>query len=196
MTKLKSAAICALGVIVPSLLAHTAIAMTWTGQDMNPDSADGPEQLYTATSDNSALAFVCSDGKLTSAIAVDSNDGANILKNMLQSKRNKTVRVTLSVNGQEVNTSNWIYSSSRKIFIPRKRIVTVKIYNAAVKGDTVSFKRQRKDAVDLTLPETNANFVNFGGACGIGANKAMKTKMKAEQKVVKPEPKKVKPPSF
>lgn len=158
----------ALGIFVPTILVQNATAKTWETKALNGTS----EQIHAATSETSSVALFCTNGELKSAISIGSKNSENVIQNVMGTKRRKTVNVDMFVNGEKVNTSRWIYSPKPKVFVPKSSLIAVKLYNAAVKGDPVSFKQRGRDRIDLEIPAPNSNFAKFGSNCGIGSKKS------------------------
>jgi len=168
--RLKATAIACVAVISVGAVAHADAESTWAVEDVG--NTRGNEFLYSTASDTETLAFFCTGGKLQSVIALDPQNMANVLEGLRNNSRSVGKFITLEIDDENISKQKWGLNKKMGVVITPKQSLTIKLYNAAVQGKTIKIKRRGEDTKTIYTPTTNAAFADFGGACGIGRNKA------------------------
>ncbi|RKQ69284.1 hypothetical protein DES40_2083 [Litorimonas taeanensis] len=156
--------------------SHTSFRMQFTGNAVKLDNLgqvfEG-EALFTNYPEKKGnVAFSCLTSTLTANIGLVPVDFEAYFREFPRSRRGKVKLPYLYINGEKVKSGQWIYAPNLKIYMPRKKHVVGKLYNAAIRGDSVTLSTNDKDHIPLILPKPNANFANFGAGCGIGKHAA------------------------
>jgi len=130
------------------------------------------ETIYTNKSDaRGNVAITCINEVYTVSVSYKPIDMEDFVVNNRTTKRWRTRKVEMKVNGEVQKMNDWTYLPKIGVFLPRKKSDRAKIYNAAIKGDAISLNMDFKEAFPLILPKPNKAFKEFGGACGMGLNK-------------------------
>ena len=130
------------------------------------------ETLYTDQYDDVGnVAFTCINELLTVSVAYKPIDMKDFIKNHRTSRRWKTRRAEIEIDGKLQKMNDWTYLPKYGIVISRKRSDGAKIYNAAIRGQTVTMDFDFKKPIELILPKPNIDFAEFGGPCGMGKYK-------------------------
>ena len=153
---------------------HTNIDISFVGSGIRRDvrgiSYDA-EAIYTTETEKAGnVAFICVNGTFVSNVALTPQDFKLVISEWLSSTRVKIRQPTVLINGESIRPTRWTYSPTLQFLLPRKTLTTKKLYNAAIRGDTVQIKMDGKDPLTLVLPKPNVAFADFGAACGLGRN--------------------------
>jgi hypothetical protein len=130
------------------------------------------EAIYSnAVAEKGNVAFTCVNGIFSVAIALEPTDFEAFIRDNEKSKRRRTRKVPMFINGKRQKLKNWTYVPKTKILLPMKTSTRNKIYNAAIRQDEVLVNLEFKDQVKLILPKVDNTFAEFGAECGLGKNK-------------------------
>ena len=158
MTKTKISALALLCVAaVPA-----AFAASW--QPYGEQSAEAPRSIYAQEDDGVATLLSCNaDGQLSAMV---SYKGGELTRKM---KANAPFRRTVDVNivrdGTDEGKSPWTIIPAVDLIHTKSHGDAGKIYNAAILGQDLTVKIQRKGEVALTLPAVDDVFRAFATTC-------------------------------
>ncbi len=170
MKKLTQIAIVGGAILTAAILSTATFAGDWGYEYLDKKAGKLNETIHTSTSDNTAVAFICSGTQLRASIATENNSAGMVLEKWSKDRTRMSKKVTLSVNGEAVDTSTWRISRKYNIYTTLKRPITVQLYKAAMNGEAVSFQREGKEAISITFPAPDDVFNEFGRDCGVGDN--------------------------
>lgn len=144
---------------------------------MNVDSADAGlapdftalvEKVSLKTGTNTKLTLSCQvvreDGKLRDTRL---NVGFDLDTEKQDFKRRMSIRRT-SANvtiGDNKDSYRFQWNINTDSMVPFDRVLARRIFNAAVRGDTLKLEVSRKTRIDVTLPEMNDAFRTFAKGC-------------------------------
>lgn len=151
--------------------SNAALAGEWTSQAFSPSQPQN-EQLFAATSDNTAITFTCVNTKLRVAISAENNEADKITSSFNEARGKRMRKVDLMIDGELVPTKKWLNASRNQIFVTPDRASSAKIYNAALKQQPISIQSKYLEKTDLSFPALNEDFTKFGAGCGLGTLKA------------------------
>lgn len=129
------------------------------------------ESIFSGdTNMSGSVIFTCVGGALTAGFAPDPIDFVSIIRQAKVAKgRFKRKRLDFKINGEEEEDRvDWVYIPKLNLYRARKKLTAAKLYNAAVRGDSVDVKARGKEYVSLQLPPVDTAFRNFGSDCGLG----------------------------
>ncbi|WP_416876756.1 hypothetical protein [Litorimonas sp.] len=147
--------------------------MTFSGFPVKPDmqnKAFPGETIYVVSDKVGDTALTCVMNKFRATVEVKPTDFEGIVTGSKTSRRAHAREVDFYVNEEKVADGKWTYVPKLKIILSSKKSDSLRLYNAAIRGDKVDLKVSGISKVELSLPEPNEHFINFGGACGIGPN--------------------------
>ncbi|CAM3711865.1 hypothetical protein [Litorimonas haliclonae] len=145
--------------------------MTFSGFPVRTDmqnKAYPGESIYVASEKVGDTALTCIMNKFRATVEVKPTDFEGIITGSKTSRRANAREVDFYVNDKKVADGKWTYVPKLKVILSSKKSDSLRLYNAAVRGDNVALKVSGISKVELSLPEPNEEFVNFGGDCGIG----------------------------
>ncbi len=129
------------------------------------------ETIYSTQKDLPGnVSFICLRKTFMANVALEPADFRVIVDNWQTSSRARVRQPTLLINGESAKPAAWTYSPTLQFLYPRKTVTVKKLYNAAIRGDTVQIKLDGSDPITLVLPKPNAAFADFGADCGLGRN--------------------------
>ena len=115
------------------------------------------------------VVFTCLAGSLTVSFASEPVDFQAILTQKKVAKgRVKPKRLDFKIAGEDQQFVDWVYIPKLGIYRARKKLTAAKLYNAAVRGDSVEVKTRGKTYQSLNFPPVDTAFKNFGTDCGLG----------------------------
>lgn len=112
------------------------------------------------------VSFSCSKFGLATTISLAPVDFSDMSE--MRVVRRETRRVKLFINNVKSKTTRWHYPDGIKSVSATDNKTKADLYNAAIRGDVVTLKFKKDDAVTLFLPKPNEAFAKFGAACGLG----------------------------
>ncbi len=144
----------------------------FTGNGIKKDHRYKPypaEILYTTAFDAPGnVAIHCVNGVMTASVGMEPVDFSEILSDWLSSQRSKSRMPTMKINGERIDAGTWRYVQRFKLLHPGRPHISKKLYNAAIRGETVTLSLDFGNEVTLVLPKPNRDFAHFGAGCGIG----------------------------
>jgi len=127
--------------------------------------------IHSSATDKNGAAFVCNGKKLSLIVAMKPQN-ISTLFNGQKKGRAMNRSLSLFINNELVDKSTWILRPGKDLASAKNQKVIRKIYNAAIRGDTVSVQRKSSaPKIEISLPKVNDAFADFGGPCGIGRKK-------------------------
>ena len=147
--------------------------MTFSGFPVRTDMQNKPypgETIYVSSDKVGDTALTCIMNKFRATVEVKPTDFKGIVEGSVTSRRADAREVDFYVNDEKVADGKWTYVPKLKVILSSQKSNSLRLYNAAIRGDKVELKVSGISKVELSLPEPNENFVNFGGDCGIGPN--------------------------
>lgn len=67
--------------------------------------------------------------------------------------------------GTEKHQIRFMYNHKTASVVPIKRVIAIKVFNAAIRGEALKLKALGKTQFDIVLPKPNQDFVEFVKAC-------------------------------
>lgn len=149
-----------------ALLCVTAVpaafAASW--QPYGEQSAEAPRSIYAQEDDGVATLLSCNaDGQLSAMISYKGGDFARKMKANAPFRR--TVDVNIVRDGADDGMSPWTIIPAVDMIHTKSHGDAGKIYNAAILGQDLTVKIQRKGEVALTLPAVDDVFRAFATTC-------------------------------
>jgi len=130
------------------------------------------ETIFTDQSDMPGnVAMTCINEVFTVAVAYKPLDLKDFIVNHRTSRRWRTRKVEMTIEGELQKMNEWTYLPKFGVAIPRKKSDRAKVYNAAIRGQSILLNMDFRESIKLILPKPNTEFAEFGGACGMGNNK-------------------------
>lgn len=172
----------AAGAVAASSLAAAAIAddhsaaksKGWAVVDMKPTNGDAPatdaEAIVMASTETPALMFVCANETLSAIMGLQPMDLMAVsTKDTGGRWRPRSILMTRGED--EPLRSKWRWNGQRNIAQPATKKVSARLYNAAIRGETVTIKMGGLAPVTVTPAPVDDTFRAFGAKCGLGAQK-------------------------
>ncbi len=125
--------------------------------------------LITISEDGREVGFRCWDGKLLAAFALDEND---LLTAFTAAGPQKAVRLDVSINGGEPETQSWMMLRRHKVVASGDQKMTRRIYNAVVRGESVTIDARRRGGEYIMPPPDPEVFASFMETCGFSAKQS------------------------
>lgn len=145
--------------------------VTYTGSAVRMselDVANAAEALYSVAPGHAGtVAFTCLKGELSVAVSLKPVSMRDMLLNPPDSSRHKLIRPKFTAGGKRMSVEDWIYMPAMSVARARRNSSVRQLYNAAVRGLPVVMSH-RGDRVAVVLPPVDADFRDFGAACGLG----------------------------
>lgn len=127
------------------------------------------DAIYTNQPNASGnVSFSCFRGTLAANVGLIPTDFENLFADPPRSRRRKARSVDLVIDGEDTRSTTWSYVPAMKIYMPQKKSVVRKLYNAVIRRSVVTAGTDYNDPVTLLLPKPNAAFADFGAECGLG----------------------------
>ncbi|WP_300391966.1 hypothetical protein [Henriciella sp.] len=121
--------------------------------------------IASGTEQEHGVFFNCADGNLTAGLTTVPGD---ILEMMAQeTSRSKSHDIAMTIGDSEPFKAGWTYFPSLKVAIAHKELTAKKLYNAAIKGETVTWKMPARPEISVTMPEANEAFKAFANDCPV-----------------------------
>lgn len=140
--------------------------MAWQGQN-----EAAPRVIYTDTDDQPGSMLACSEkGEMFAMLTLEPASIPQIMKRNARYARNSNSTVT--VGEGEPTSAKFRYAPARKTIESAEHTVAAKIFNSAVKGETLTIKTEREGTLETNLPAPDATFKAFAKTCS-GLRKAV-----------------------
>ncbi len=149
--------------LAPASIALASDADIWTSANTYEDG--GVQSITSGSAAARGAYFACIDDQLRVAVGVEPGNVGTMLERT--SSRTRTYEIKTTIGDGETFESKWAYKPSLKVAIAQDSVTPRKLYNAAVRGDTISMKLPGKSQFDITLPAVNADFTSFANNCGV-----------------------------
>lgn len=156
---------------IPALIAAFAAQASASAASDNPwrvgmETESGEVvSIVSGTSDTNGIYFNCNGGSLQVGLGVVPGDIEEMLATRSTRRRSHSVNTTIG--SAEPVFSDWTYYPSLKVAVGKDTIIAKKFYNAAVKGEQVTWKMPWKDEVVLSFPPINEAFTSFANDCPV-----------------------------
>ncbi|MEM9170149.1 MAG: hypothetical protein AAGC56_10895 [Pseudomonadota bacterium] len=169
--------------IIAALLAAAAVATFEASDDAAAQSADrawaiedlqktdrGSKRalgtaMYTADAGAPGILFLCTDGKIMTAISVEP---ADLTKAMTDAGKLRETDVELTLGDGEPERHRWLMAPRHDTLIAPVGKISSRLYNAVVRGDQIALDPRTRDAVAITAPAPSAEtFSEFRERCGL-----------------------------
>ncbi len=146
---------------------------TWAMSAIETDQGDAWGYALITTSKNGKdVGFRCWNGNLLAAFGLESGDLMSAFKD---AGPQKPVRIRVSVNGGEPEMQNWALLKRHRVVAMADQKMTRALYNAAVRGETVTIdpRRHGDGEMEYELPAPNASaFAAFMESCGFSSRES------------------------
>lgn len=127
------------------------------------------ETIFTNLPDTQGnIAITCVNSLMTVMVAYEAIDMDDFVRNNRTSKHWRTRKIAMKIDGKQQRLHNWTYLPKLGVLLPQKKSDRSKIYNAAIRGQTITVGADFKKSITLNLPKPNTYFAQFGSACGLG----------------------------
>ena len=152
-----TAALASLAIAVPA----QAAAYSWEVRNQTEDGR--VTSIVAESEDKTGVMLSCTTDKLVAGVGV----GPGLIAERLdqRTKRIKRKRGTTTIGDREPLREPWAYLPSTQIAISRAGVTGKRLFNAAVRGDTVSVKVDGTDTATFTFPAQNDVFKAFAKSC-------------------------------
>ena len=168
----------------PNTWVHQMARVQYTGDaisDRRKSKIDHGDILFTTSNVSHGLLLSCLEGKFRASIALEPKDLRAIFQNTSFSGlryHGKFIPTNQSLTfidmrldkGQKIPLGRWFFDKTNNSVQSRKRKAAAKLYNAVVRGQTVTVLTEGHLPFTLELPKPNQAFANFGAKCGLGIN--------------------------
>jgi hypothetical protein len=140
----------------------------WTMSEVKTSGGDEWGAALIATADDGReVGFRCTDGQLLVAFALEP---ANMMEAFKEAGPQKAVRVSVAINSEDPQNEKWLLLRRHKVIATADRKKTRRIYNAIVRGETVSIDAKKRGGGDYATPAADATaFSSFMDTCGFSA---------------------------
>ena len=157
-------------VMITAALASLAIAIPAQAADyswqVRTQNADGEATSIIVESENeTGVLLSCNPDKLVVGVSTIPGPMADRLDTT--TKRVKRKDATTKIGDAEPREEAWNYLPRIQIALSSKGVTGKRFFNAAVRGDTISWKIDGKDTATFTLPAQNAAFKSFAKNCSV-----------------------------
>ena len=154
------------------IAAFTALAVAFPAQ-----AADYSWQVRSQTDDGKVLSIVaenesntgvmlnCTSDRLTAGVGIEPGLISDRLDKF--TSRTKRKKATMTIGEGNPKREVWTYLPAMKVAISRQGTTGRRLFNAAVRGDTVNWSLDGKGSATFTLPEQNEAFKKFAKSCSV-----------------------------
>ena len=155
---------------ITAALASLAVALPAQAADyswqVRNQSDDGKVISIIAESDtDTSVMLSCKTDKLVAGVSVIPGPMTDRLDTT--TKRTKRKRATTTIGDGEPLRERWVYLPHTQIAVSWKGVTGKRFFNAAVRGDTVNWQLDGKEASTFTFPEQNEAFKSFAKSCSV-----------------------------
>lgn len=145
--------------------ASAAGWMPWEGQNEAT-----PRVIYTDTADQAGAMLACNQkGDMFAMLTLEPASIPDVMKRNAQYARGSDSKVT--VGGGETTDATFRYTPARKTIESSDHATAAKVYNSAVKGESLKVETKREGTFETILPAPDAAFKAFAKTCN-GLRKA------------------------
>lgn len=120
--------------------------------------------VFTSSTEQLGIVFTCSERHgLGASVGLQPMDFSKIFETSSGRARRRTVEARFD--GGEADNSTWIQLPSLGTIEPRESRMRRKIYNAVLKGETLSLNLDARDPVTITFPPVDESFTRWALEC-------------------------------
>lgn len=160
MSRAITTAIAAAAIVFPAG-ATAANADAWRAAST---TAEGETIMIASGSDASHGSFFsCANDTLGVGVGTAPGDIVEMLSR--ETSRSNDREVSAKVGDGEEFIARWTYLPSLKVAVAADELTAKKLYNAAVKGESVTWKMPGREALEVQFPEMNDTFKAFANDC-------------------------------
>lgn len=157
------------GLAIAAFLASSIVSTAHAGSEGAWKIASSTEDqvvrsIAYGNGDSNGVLLSCVEGQLHAVVGMEAGDIIEMIGQ--QTSRQRTNDLVLTI-GDDEYRSAWTYLPSIKVALSREPVAAKKIYNAAVRGETVSFELAAKDPVTVEFPAMNDAFKRFANDCTV-----------------------------
>lgn len=151
----------------PYTIIYTGNALSAANQGMK---VTGEVMITDNTPRAGNVVFACINNTFAITTSTEPVDFKAFMKENRKGRKKQIIGPKVFIAGKQIKTRGWIHVKDTKVMLAGGESTRRKIYNAAIRGDSVRIEFKKFD-FNLNLPKPNADFAEFGGACGLGNNK-------------------------
>ena len=138
----------------------------WIYRTFEREGAGTVSVVYTADATMPGAMFTCSEAAgLGVALATRPLDFLEAIEGGTNRARSRTVRTTIG--DREPITDRWTMLPVYGTVEPRKASTRRALYNAVVRGQSVTLEIDARPDTTITFPEINSSFVEFASTCPV-----------------------------
>lgn len=137
------------------------------------------ETLFTSSTTDPGLYFSCLDKKFRVGLVFEAQSMSDAFREVEISgvsgngKFVPTLKSLAHVSAQfegqgDVRLGEWLYFEDNSAALSRDNKAAKKIYNAVVRGQSMTVTIRGRHKATLSVPKISSTFANFGAECGIG----------------------------
>ena len=142
------------------------------------------EIAYVKNTDSRArVALNCTVNQMQLAVTLGGEEGWRAYEEIMFLRNTRNRKVNVYVNGTLQDPSKWGYFKRTKSLYAMNTMQTKLLYNNIIRGDKVEIEH-KGERYDLTLPEPNQSFANWGAKCGVGLKKDRVPKIAAPRESI------------
>ena len=147
--------------VAGSLSTPVALAASWTPGENQ--AAEAPKIIFAETDTGAAMLACPSVGKLLVSLSDQSDNFARRMKKT--AKYHRGVDVALTVGDESNAAEPWRSLPAINSIFSDNHTQAAKVYNAVVRGESVSVTVDNEAYVELALPEIDEVFRAFSKTC-------------------------------
>ncbi len=126
------------------------------------------EIAYVKNTDaNARVALNCTINQMQLAVTLGSEEGWRAYEEIMFLRNTRNRKVDVYVNDELQERAKWGYFKRTNSLYAMNTMQTMLMYNNIIRGDKVEIEH-KGERYDLTLPEPNQSFANWGAQCGVG----------------------------
>lgn len=126
------------------------------------------EIAYVKNTDAQArVALNCTINQMQLAVTLGGEEGWRAYEEIMFLTNTRNRKVNVYVNDELQDRAKWGYFKRTNSLYAMNTMQTMLLYNNIIRGDKVEIEH-KGERYDLTLPEPNQSFANWGAQCGVG----------------------------
>lgn len=155
--------------IVTVTFVTTALAAESSAEDnwrVHAATDEGvPVTIVSGTDSTIGALITCKGGILNAAVGMEAGDMAEAVS--IDTERSKRRTAWLTVADDEPYKARWNYMPRARIAVTTEGTSARKLYNAAIRSDTVTWNASFTDPLTLQMPPMNDVFKGFAANCSV-----------------------------
>jgi len=158
-------------VSIPSKWTSSFFTIEFSGFAVKTDAQNKAfpgETIYINSEGAGDIALTCFMKKLRTTIEIKPTDFESIVVGNTTSQRGRIRDVSFFIADKRISSRNCTHVPKINVVLSNKRSDAIRLYNAAIRGDSVQAKISGAPKVELNLRKPNSAFADFGSECGIG----------------------------